>query len=162
MSLSMERVPHASPENIERAMKAMYGLEAYLVHSGLERPLIHLVKIRASQLNGCAYCIDMHTQDARARSESEQRLYLLDAWQESPFYNERERAALLWTEAVTFVAERHVPDDTYNAVRQAFSEDELVSLTWAVATINAWNRICVGLRSPVWTYQPTASLTASH
>jgi AhpD family alkylhydroperoxidase len=162
MSLSMERVQKASPEHIERAMKAMYGLEAYVAQSGLERSLIELVKTRASQLNGCGYCIDMHTKDAGACGESEQRLYLLAAWQESPFYNERERAALLWTDAVTFVAAGHVSDDTYEAVRQVFSEDELVSLTWAVATINAWNRICIGLRSPVGTYQPVSSLTAAH
>lgn len=161
MSRSFQRVSQADAGNLDRAMTAMYGLEAYLVHSGLERSLIELVKIRASHLNGCAYCIDMHTKDARTHGESEQRLYLLAAWQESPFYSERECAALLWTDAVMKVAAGHVPDDTYEAVRQAFSEDELVSLTWAVATINAWNRICIGLRSPVGTYQPVSSLTAA-
>jgi len=161
MSQSLQRVPQASPANLECAMRAMYGLEAYLMHSGLERSLIELVKTRASQLNGCAYCIDRHTKDARACGESEQRLYLLAAWQESPFYSERERAALLWTESLTFVADGHVPDDTYEAVRHVFSEDEMLILTWAVATINAWNRISIGLRTSVGTYQPTDLITAA-
>jgi AhpD family alkylhydroperoxidase len=109
--------------------------------------LIHLVKTRASQINGCAFCIHMHTRDARALGESEERLYLLDAWRESPLYSDRERAALAWTEAVTLVSETHVPDDVYAELRRHFSEEEVVKLTVLVATINAWNRISISFRS---------------
>lgn len=129
-----------------RAMKAMMGLEDYVQESGLERSLIDLVKTRASQINGCAYCIHMHTRDARNLGETEERLYLLDAWHESPLYTERERAALAWTEAVTLVSQTHVPDDVYEEVRQQFTEEELVKLTLLVATINAWNRIAISFR----------------
>ena len=135
------------------ALKAMYGLEVYVRHSGLEPALLELVKLRASQLNGCAYCIDMHTKDARARGESEQRLYLLDAWHESPFYTERERAALEWTEAVTRIADGHVPDSVYERVREQFSEQELVNLTMAVVAINGWNRLAISFRSVPGSYQ---------
>ncbi len=123
----------ASPE----AMKAVAALEAYVKGSGLEPSLIELIKTRASQINGCAYCLHMHTRDARAKGESEERLYLLDAWRESPLYTDRERAALAWTEAVTLVSQTHVPDEVYEAARRHFSEEELVKLTVAVATINA-------------------------
>src|SRR5215208_3327255 len=123
--------------------KAMQSLEAYLRESGLEKALLHMVKLRASQINGCAYCIDMHWKDARALGESEQRLYGLDAWEESPYYSEKERAALAWTEAVTLVAETHVPDAVYDRARSHLSEKELVDLTWAVAAINAWNRMAI-------------------
>ena len=129
------------------AMKALMGLENYVQNSGLEPSLIDLVKTRASQINGCAYCIHMHTRDARARGETEERLYLLDAWRESPLYTERERAALAWTEAVTLVSQTHVPDAVYEEVRGKFGEDELVKLTLLVATINAWNRLAIGFRS---------------
>lgn len=129
------------------AMKAMMGLEDYIQKSGLEPSLIDLVKTRASQINGCAYCIHMHTSDARKRGETEERLYLLDAWHESPLYTERERAALAWTDAVTLVSQTHVPDDVYVAVRQQFTEEELVKLTLLVATINAWNRIAISFRT---------------
>jgi AhpD family alkylhydroperoxidase len=129
------------------AMKAMGALESYVEESGLDPSLIHLVKTRASQINGCAFCIHMHTRDARARGESEERLYLLDAWRESPLYGDRERAALAWTEAVTLVAETHVPDAVYDEVRRHFSEAELVKLTLLVATINAWNRLAISFRS---------------
>jgi AhpD family alkylhydroperoxidase len=129
------------------AMKALGALEGYVQSSGLEHSLIELVKTRASQINGCAFCIHMHTRDARARGETEERLYLLDAWRESPLYTERERAALAWTEAVTLVAQTHVPDDVYEQARQHFAEDELVKLTLLVATINAWNRIAISFRS---------------
>src|SRR5207302_4709550 len=122
------------------AYKAMLGLERYLAHCDLEPSLKELVKTRASQINGCAYCIDMHTKDARARGESEQRLYALSAWRETPFYTERERAALAWTEAVTLIASEHVPDAIYEEVRRHFSEEELVNLTLAVVAINGWNR----------------------
>ena len=115
--------------------------------SGLEPALINLVKTRASQINGCAYCIHMHTREARGRGESEERLYLLDAWRESPLYTERERAALAWTEAVTLVAKTHVPDAVYDEARRHFSAEELVKLTVAVVTINAWNRIAISFRA---------------
>jgi len=128
-------------------MKALGALEAEVQSSGLEPSLIDLVKTRASQINGCAFCIHMHTRDARARGESEERLYLLDAWRESPLYTERERAALAWTEAVTLVSQTHVPDAVYEQARGQFAEDEMVKLTLLVATINAWNRIAISFRS---------------
>src|SRR2546421_6332622 len=121
------------------AYKAMYGLEQYLHGCGLEESLIHLIKLRASQINGCAYCLDMHWKDLRAAGEQEQRLYSLDAWRECPYYTERERAALVWTEAVTHVAQDHVPDAVYEQVRPHFSEKERSDLTLAIAAINAWN-----------------------
>ena len=140
--------PRLNPyEAAPDAMKSIAALEAYVQASGLEPSLIELVKTRASQINGCAYCIHMHTRDARAKGESEERLYLLDAWRESPLYTERERAALAWTEAVTLVAQTRVPDAVYDEVRRAFAEDELVKLTHLVVTINAWNRIAISFRS---------------
>jgi AhpD family alkylhydroperoxidase len=141
----------ASPE----AIQAMRGLEHYINQSsGLEPSLRELVKTRASQINGCAYCIDMHTKDARAAGETEQRLYALDAWRETPFYTERERAALEWTETVTLIAEDHAPDDVFERVRQHFSEEELVILTLAIVAINGWNRFAIAFRSVPGTYQP--------
>lgn len=137
------------------AGQAMMALEKYVAQSGLERPLIELVKLRASQINGCAYCIDMHTKDARAAGESEQRLYALTAWRETPFYSERERAALAWTEAVTLIADGHVPDEVYEQARTQFSEKELVDLTMAVIAINGWNRLAISFRTVPGTYQPT-------
>jgi AhpD family alkylhydroperoxidase len=139
------------------AVNAMYGLEAYVKKSGLEPSLIKLIKARASQINGCAFCIDMHTIDARAGGESEQRLYLLDAWREAPFYTERERATLEWTEAVTLVANNHVPDEVYERVRRQFNEAELIKLTMAVVAINGWNRLGIGFRWVPGEYQPKAS-----
>jgi AhpD family alkylhydroperoxidase len=136
------------------AYQAMRGLEKYLHECGLEERLIHLIKLRASQMNGCAYCLDMHWKDLRALGEDEQRLYSLDAWRESPFYSERERAALEWTEALTLVAERHVPDRVYEAVRPHFSDKELSDLSLAIATINAWNRLSIAARTLPGTYQP--------
>ena len=136
------------------AYHAMLGLEHYLHDCGLEIPLIHLIKLRTSQINGCAYCLDMHWKDLRAIGESEQRLYSLDAWEESPYYTERERAALLWTDTVTRVADTHVPDDVYEKVKEHFSEKELADLTLAVATINAWNRLAIAARTTPGTYQP--------
>src|SRR5262249_49746232 len=121
---------------------------------GLERALIELVKIRASQINGCAYCIDMHTQDARAGGETERRIYALNAWRETPFYTDRERAALAWAEAVTRIADGGVPDALYEEVRKHFGEKELADLTWAVAAINAWNRVAISFRSVPGTYKP--------
>jgi AhpD family alkylhydroperoxidase len=136
------------------ALNAMYGLEKYVSKSGLEPSLRELVKMRASQINGCAYCIDMHSKDARAAGETEQRLYGLSAWRETPFYTERERAALAWTEALTLVAETHAPDEVFEHARRHFSEQELVDLTIAVVAINGWNRIAIGFRSEPGTYQP--------
>jgi AhpD family alkylhydroperoxidase len=134
--------------------KAMAGLEVYLHHCGLEESLLHLVKFRSSQINGCAYCLDMHSKDLRAIGESEQRLYCLEAWEESPFYSDREKAALAWTEAVTRVTEGHVPDEVYEKARQEFSEKELSDLTFAVAAINAWNRLSIASRTVPGSYQP--------
>jgi AhpD family alkylhydroperoxidase len=133
----------AAPDSI----KALMALEAQVQGSGLEQSLIELVKTRASQINGCAFCINMHTQDARKHGESEQRLYLLNAWREAPAYSDRERAALAWTEAVTLISETHAPDDVYNEVRVHFSETETVNLTMLIATINSWNRLAIALRS---------------
>jgi len=129
-------------------------LERYVKSSGLEPDLLELVKLRSSQINGCAYCIDMHTKDARTRGESEQRLYAVSAWHEAPFYSERERAALAWTEAVTLISQDHVPDEVYAEVRKHFSEKELVDLTFAIIAINSWNRLAISFRTPAGSYQP--------
>ena len=128
-------------------MKAMMALENQVVANGLEPALMELVKIRASQINGCAFCLHMHTRDARANGEKEERIYLLHAWRESPLFSARERAALAWTEAVTLVSQTHVPDDVYKQARAEFSEEELVKLTLLVTTINAWNRFAISFRS---------------
>jgi AhpD family alkylhydroperoxidase len=133
--------------------KAMTGLHTFVRNCGLDHALLELVKLRASQLNGCAHCIDMHTKELRADGESEQRLCLLNVWRESPFYSERERAALAWTEAVTLVAESQVPDDVYDEARKQFSEDELVNLTMALATINAANRLNIAFRTVPGSHQ---------
>jgi len=139
------------------AYEAMLGLETYLRKCGLEEPLLHLIKLRASQINGCAYCIDMHWKDLRSIGEDEQRLYGLDAWEESPYYTERERAALAWTEAVTNIREGHAPDAVYETVAKYFNEKELADLTLAIATINAWNRLSIASRVAPGTYQPAGS-----
>jgi AhpD family alkylhydroperoxidase len=139
------------------AQKAMYALEKYLAECGLDHGLIHLLKMRASQINGCAYCIDMHSKDARALGETEQRLYKLDAWRETPFYTDRERAALAWTEAVTLVSQTHVPDSIYDELRKHFSEKEIVDLTLLVGTINVWNRLAIALRAVPGHYHPATS-----
>src|SRR5690606_23171839 len=136
------------------ALKAMMGLENFVRGSGLERSLYELVKIRASQINGCAYCIDMHTKDARKAGETEQRIYALNAWRETPFYNERERAALAWTEALTLISENDVPDELYEMVSKHFSEEERVVLTMAVVVINGWNRLAISFRTVPGTYVP--------
>ncbi len=128
-------------------MQAMLGLERQVSQGGLESALLHLVRMRASQINGCAYCLDMHSKDARAAGETEQRLYGLDAWRETPYYSERERAALEWTEAVTLVAETHIPDDVFERVRGQFSDNELAHLTLAVVAINGWNRLNIAART---------------
>lgn len=136
------------------AIKPMYALEAYIRHCGIDHPLLELVKMRASQINGCAYCLDMHSKDARAAGETEQRLYLLNAWREAPFYTDRERAALEWTEAVTLISKDQAPDEVYERVRQHFSEEEIANLTLAITTINTWNRLAISFRAEVGTYQP--------
>ena len=133
----------AAPETVN----ALMALENQVTSTGLEQSLIELVKTRASQINGCAYCINMHTQDARKHGETEQRLYLLNAWREAPAYTERERAALAWTEAVTLISDTHAPDDVYQEVRTQFSEAETVNLTMLIATINAWNRLAISFRA---------------
>jgi AhpD family alkylhydroperoxidase len=134
----------ASPDGF----KAMRQLQAHVDDCGLEHPLLELVKMRASQINGCAYCLDMHSKDARAAGETEQRLYLLDAWRESPFYSERERAALAWTEALTCISKtKDVPDALYGEVRKQFNEKELTDLTLAIIAINGWNRLAIPFRS---------------
>jgi AhpD family alkylhydroperoxidase len=128
------------------ALRPMMALEASIKESGLEHSLIELVKTRASQINGCAFCIHMHTRDARAAGETEERLYLLSAWWESSLYTARERAALLWTDALTLIAETRAPDDAYNGLKDHFTEAEIVKLTLLITTINAWNRIAIGFR----------------
>jgi len=137
-----------------RALQAMLGLQNYVNGSGLEYSLLELVKMRASQINGCAHCLDMHFKDARAAGETEQRLYLLDAWRETELYSARERAALEWTESLTLVAEDHVPDHVFALAREHFSEEELVNLSLAVVAINGWNRLMIGFRAEVGRYQP--------
>jgi AhpD family alkylhydroperoxidase len=133
---------------------ALRNLQRYVNDCGLEPSLMELVKTRASQINGCAYCIDMHTKDARAAGESEQRLYALSAWRETPFFSERERAALAWTEALTLIANGPVEDALYEESRRHFSDKELVDLSLAVIAINGWNRLAIPFRSPAGSYQP--------
>lgn len=130
-----------------KIMQAMLDLESSVMSSGLEQSLIELVKTRASQINGCAFCIHMHTRDARTHGETEERLYLLDAWREAPCYSDRERAALTWTEALTLVSQTHAPDTDYDALKAQFDEEDQVKLTLLITTINAWNRIAIGARS---------------
>ncbi|HEU4414747.1 MAG TPA: carboxymuconolactone decarboxylase family protein [Candidatus Angelobacter sp.] len=134
--------------------KAMLDVGHYLLECGLEEPLLNLVNLRASQINGCAYCLDMHWKDLRAEGENEQRLYSLDAWRESPYYTDRERAALEWTEAVTLVTDGHVPDEVYERARQQFDEKQLADLTLAVVSINGWNRLNIASRTVPGSYQP--------
>jgi AhpD family alkylhydroperoxidase len=136
------------------AYQAMAALEAYVRKSGLETPLLELLRLRTSQINGCAFCIDMHTKDARAAGETEQRLYCLDAWREAPFYTDRERAALAWTEAITRISDGHAPDDVFEEVRKHFTDEELSNLTIAIVAINGWNRLAIGFRAVAGTYQP--------
>lgn len=143
------------------ALHAHLQLEAYLQQCGLEHGLLHLIKVRASQINGCAYCLDMHTIDARAGGETEQRLYVLNAWRETPFFTSRERAALEWTEALTLIAGRGVPDELFDATREHFTEEELVNLTYAVASINAWNRLMIAVRGVPGNYQAREKTSAA-
>ena len=140
------------------AYHAMLGLETFVRKSSkLEHSLLELIKTRASQMNGCAFCIDMHTKDARAAGETEQRLYALNAWRETPFFTERERAALAWTEAGTAVSVGQVPDAVYEEAKQHFSEEELVNLTLAIVTINGWNRLSIAFRAVPGEYQPAGA-----
>jgi AhpD family alkylhydroperoxidase len=143
-----------SREAAPGAYQAMLALERYVQTSGLERSLLELVRMRASQINGCAFCLDMHSKDARAAGETEQRLYALNAWRETPFFSERERAALAWTESVTLVNRDQVPDAVYEEARKQFSEAELVNLTMAVVAINGWNRLAISFRAVPGNYQP--------
>jgi AhpD family alkylhydroperoxidase len=136
------------------AQKSLYALEKYIANSGLDHKLIHLLKMRASQINGCAYCIDMHSKDARALGESEQRLYELNAWREAPFYTDRERAALEWSESLTLVSQTHVPDEVYESVKKHFNEKEIVDLSILVSVINVWNRLAISTRTMPGTYKP--------
>lgn len=133
----------ASPEGV----KAMMGLENFINKTGLDKTLLNLVKVRASQINGCSYCVDMHSAEARKNGESERRLYAVAVWRETPFFNEKERAALAWTEAVTLLSETHAPDDVYQEVTKHFNEKETVDLTFAIITINGWNRLAVSFRN---------------
>ena len=143
-------------EKGQNAMKALYGLGIYLAKSPIEQSLLNLIYYRVSQINGCAYCLDMHSKDLRAKGETEQRLYVLDAWREAPFYSDRERAALAWAESVTKIKGGHVPDEVYEEVRNQFTEEETIDLTLAVITINSYNRINVAFRPKVGTYQHTS------
>jgi AhpD family alkylhydroperoxidase len=139
------------------AAKAMFGLEQFVHNSGLDHKLVLLVKLRASYINGCSYCVDMHSKDARAAGESEQRLFAVPVWRETPFFNPRERAALAWTESVTQISQTGVPDEAFDAARAEFSEAELVALTMAIVAINGWNRLAVSFRTEPGTYQPRAA-----
>ena len=144
------------------ASRALYALDTWVrKSSGLDPALLELVRLRASQINGCAYCIDMHSKDALALGESEQRLHVLSAWREAPLYTDRERAALLWTEHVTLVSQDHVPDTIYETVRQQFTEEEMVNLTLAVVAINGWNRFAIAFRSVPGEYQPQQRVMAA-
>jgi AhpD family alkylhydroperoxidase len=141
-------------EYLTKAYQPLLGMEKYLEECGIEESLLHLIRMRASQINGCAYCLDMHSKDLRAIGETEQRLYSLDAWRECPYYTERERAALAWTEAVTLITQGHVPDAVYEEAKKQFTERELSDLTVAVAAINAWNRLAIPSRMVPGAYQP--------
>ncbi|HEY4330129.1 MAG TPA: carboxymuconolactone decarboxylase family protein [Phycisphaerae bacterium] len=140
---------HLAPE----AYKLMIAMEEYLHHTSIPQPLLNLVKLRASQVNGCAYCIDMHWKDLRATGETEMRLYGLDAWRESPYYTEKERAALEWTESVTLIKETHAGDGAFAALRAHFTDKEIVDLSFAIATINSWNRLAIGFRATPGQYR---------
>jgi AhpD family alkylhydroperoxidase len=151
--------PDWTPEDFPpEGYRAVYALEQYVHHSGLELKLLELVRLRASLLNGCAYCVDMHTKDARAEGETEQRLFAVPVWRETPFFTDRERAALAWTEAVTLVGKDHVPDDVFAAARSQFSEKELVDLTLAIVAINNWNRLAISFRAVPGSYHRPAEM----
>ena len=141
-------------EKGQGALRAMLGISAYLLKSSLEKNLLQLIEYRVSQINGCAYCLDMHSKDLRHGGETEQRIYTIAAWRETPFFSARERAALAWAESVTLLNEGHVPDEVYEEVREEFTEEELIDLTLAVAAINSWNRMNIALRTEAGGYQP--------
>ena len=141
-------------EKVQKVIKALGGLSVYLAKSSLEAQLINLIDFRVSQINGCAYCLDMHSKDLRAAGETEQRLYTIAAWREAPFYSERERAALAWAEAVTKLKDGNVPDEVYEEARSQFSEEELIDLTVAVTLINTYNRVNIAFKTPAGDYQP--------
>lgn len=143
-----------SSEKTAGAMKAMFAVSGYVAKSSIETNLQHLIEFRVSQINGCAYCLDMHSKDLRAGGETEQRLYMISAWRESPVYTDRERAALAWAEAVTILDDGHVPDEVYQEAREHFSEQELIDLTMCVVSINSWNRLNIAFRTEAGTYQP--------
>jgi AhpD family alkylhydroperoxidase len=148
----------ASPKGYQ----AMAALETFVDTCGLERHLLELVKMRASQIKGCAYCLDMHSKDARALGETEQRLYVLNAWREAPFYKDRERAAFEWTEAVTLISTAHISDELYQGVAQQFNPEELSNLTLAIAAINSWNRLCISFRLAPDSYKSQLQATKSN
>jgi AhpD family alkylhydroperoxidase len=156
MTKRLENYAQAAPG----ALQAMMAVETYARRSGLEHSLLELVKLRASYINGCAYCVDMHTKDARRAGETEQRLYAVPVWHETPFYTPRERAALAWTESVTDLARTGVPDDVFEEARRHFTEAELVNLTMAVIAINGWNRLAVSFRTEPGSYDPDARKTS--
>lgn len=143
------------------ALQTMLNLEKYISGAGLDEKMVELMKMRASQINGCAYCLDMHSIDARAIGESEQRLYALNAWRETPFFSDRERAALAWTEAITLVSETHVPDEVFEEVKKYFSEKEIVDLTLVATAINMWNRIAIAMRAVPGHYRHVAKTSSA-
>ena len=155
-----DTAPIRYEQQVPEVMKALLKINPAIDAVGLERSLHHLVVLRASQINGCAHCIDMHTKELRADGESEQRLYLLNAWEESPFYSDRERAALAWAEALTLVTEGHVPDETYELARAQFNEQELANLTFAIVAINGANRINIAFRTVPGSYRVRARQAA--
>ena len=153
--------PRIKYQKYPELMKGMFALEQSVRASGLEHSLLELMKMRASIINGCAFCLDMHSKDARAAGETEQRLYGLPAWRETPFYTDRERAALEWTDSLTLINTNHAPDEIYERVRQQFSEQEIVALTLAVVAINSWNRIAISMRTVPGTYRVPAQAAAA-
>ncbi|MBS1490389.1 MAG: carboxymuconolactone decarboxylase family protein [Bacteroidetes bacterium] len=150
----MENQRYNYSKNAPDAIHGMLEIEKYVHHSGLSPTIFELVKFRASQMNGCAYCMDMHAKDARAAGETEQRLYLVSAWREVSLYSEKERAALAWTEALTLISENDVPDSLYQEVKKQFDEKELIALTMAIVAINGWNRLSVAFKTPAGSYVP--------
>jgi len=137
-----------------KAIKAMYGIGGYLAKSEVEKRLLNLIYLRVSQINGCAFCVDMHSKDLRAEGETEQRLYLLSAWREAPFYSERERAAFAYAEAVTVLKDREVTDEVFSAVNEQFTDEEIIDLTLAITTINSYNRFNIAFRTEAGSYEP--------
>lgn len=150
----MEKQRFDYSKKTPEAIKGLMEMEKYVAESGLDRTIYELVKYRASQINGCVYCMDMHTKDARAAGETEQRLYVLSGWKEAPFYTERERAALAWTEALTLISENDIPESLYNLVHQHFDEKQLMALTIAIIAINGWNRLSIPFKTPAGSYVP--------